>query len=105
VKGIALYDDLGKSEAERVDLLLDFIKSKLESGSICLEDEKEIVSEANRLNIANKAPIILCELLLAEKVLSQVSIQKLSLRFIQKSMKVYFGIDKALQKVVFPFHQ
>lgn len=65
-------DDVERSEGERINILLDFIKDKLSSGPITLADEKSILTEAERLEITNKAPIVLCELLLDEKILHQV---------------------------------
>lgn len=95
VKGLALDDDLDMREADRVDLLLDFIKAKLLAGSISMEDEKDIVSEACRLNISNKAPIVLCELLLVDKILTQVGRRNLKHPF--DSMKWYVIIFQIKQ--------
>jgi len=66
VKGLAMDDDMEKSEGERVNILHDFIKAKLAEnpGSLTMADEKAIFAEAERLEIVNKAPIVLCELLL-----------------------------------------
>jgi translation initiation factor 5 len=65
-------DDMEKSEAERVNILHDFIKEKLSAGPITLADEKSILTEAERLEVTSKAPIVLCELLLDEKIIAQV---------------------------------
>jgi len=74
VKGLAMDDDMEKSEGDRVNILHDYIKDKLSSGSISFADEKSIHTEAERLEIVSKAPIVLCELLLDEKIIAQVSL-------------------------------
>ena len=78
VKGLAMDDDMEKSEGDRINILHDYIKEKLSHnpGNLNLADEKAIFAEAERLEIVNKAPIVLCELLLDdEKVVAQVSSQ------------------------------
>jgi translation initiation factor 5 len=77
VKGLAMDDDMEKSEGDRINILHDFIKAKLtdNAGNLAVADEKAIFGEAERLEIASKAPIVLCELLLDDKVIAQVQFQ------------------------------
>ncbi len=72
IKGLAMDNDLEKTEAARVDIFHEFVKGKLKDGSVCKES-KEILTEAERLEIVNKAPIVLCELLFDEAMVSQVN--------------------------------
>jgi hypothetical protein len=56
VKGLAMDDDMEKSEVDRINILHDFIKAKLNQtpGSLALTDEKAIFAEAERLEISSK---------------------------------------------------
>lgn len=74
IKGLAMDNDLEKTEAARVDIFHEFVKGKLKDGSVCKES-KEILTEAERLEIVNKAPIVLCELLFDEAMVSQVRLE------------------------------
>lgn len=69
-KGLTINDDLEKSEKERVDLLYTKVKADRDAGAL---NAKEIVAEAERLEIKSKAPLILAELLFDDKIAVQVS--------------------------------
>ncbi len=77
IKGLAMDGDLDKTEAQRVNILHDLVKSKIvvdEAGGSTLSlTPKEVVVEAERLEVSNKAPIVLCELLFDGSMVSQVS--------------------------------
>ncbi len=66
-------NDLEKTESERVDIFHDFVKAKLDDGSLG-KAAKDVLNEAERLEITNKAPIVLCELLFDEGMVSQVNL-------------------------------
>ena len=53
-------DDMEKSEGDRINILHDFIKAKLNQtpGNLALSDEKAIFAEAERLEIVNKVNMI-----------------------------------------------
>lgn len=104
VKGLAMDDDLEKSEHQRVNILHNFIQDKVDktSSSLDIGDEKAIHTEAERLEIVNKAPIVLCELLFDEKVLTQVKTHKrLFLRFTSENQKaqkyLLGGVEKTIE--------
>lgn len=69
-KGLTINEDLEKSEKERVDLFYAKVKADRDAGAL---NAKEIVAEAERLEIKSKAPLILAELLLDDKIAVQVS--------------------------------
>lgn len=104
VKGLAMDDDMEKSEGERVNILHDFIKAKLAEnpGSLTMADEKAIFAEAERLEIVNKAPIVLCELLLDdEKVVGQIKkFKRLFLRFTHENQKAQKYLMGGIEKTV-----
>lgn len=103
VKGLAMDDDIEKSESERLNILFEFVKNKLNSGNLELQDEKEIVTEAERLEVTNKAPLVLCELIFDKnKMLSQIKTYKrLMLRFANDNNKaqkyLMGGIEKTIE--------
>ena len=92
VKGLAMDNDMEKSEKEKINIFHDFVKAKkkaLNGGKIQQSDEKEILSEAERLEIVNKATIVLCEVVLdGEKVADQIKEnRRLFLRFTNENQK------------------
>lgn len=88
-KSLALDKDLEKTQQERVDLFYSFIKEKKDSGKLDdPEASKEILAEAERLDIKDKGPLILAELLFDENILSQVKkYRKHFLRFTHENPK------------------
>jgi translation initiation factor 5 len=83
VKGLTVSDDLEKSEKDRMDIFFKFVKSKIDDGSKL--DDKELLSEAERLDIRNKATLVLVELLLEKDMIQQVTcFHKLSLLMLRK---------------------
>ncbi|PVD25900.1 hypothetical protein C0Q70_13564 [Pomacea canaliculata] len=70
-KGLALTDDLEKTDKDRLDIVYQLVKSKHQSGELkkCI---KEVGIEAERLEVTDKLPLILVEVLLTDKVLTQV---------------------------------
>ncbi|XP_065211426.1 eukaryotic translation initiation factor 5-like [Planococcus citri] len=69
VKGLTITEDLEKSEKERVDIFYAKVKADRDAGTL---NAKETVAEADRLEIKQKAPLILAELLFDEKIHVQV---------------------------------
>ncbi|EHB15588.1 Eukaryotic translation initiation factor 5 [Heterocephalus glaber] len=64
-KVLTLRDDLERTVEERVNILFDFLKKKKEEGIIDSSD-KEIVAEAERLDIKAMGLLVLTEILLIE---------------------------------------
>lgn len=105
-KVLVMDDDIEKSESEKLDIFYKFVQKKLketEGSALEVKDEKEILSEAERLEIVNKAPIILCELIFENaKILAQIKTHKrLFLRFALKNQKaqkyLMGGIEKTIE--------
>ena len=104
-KVLVMDDDTEKSENEKLDIFYKAVQKKLKEvdGVLEIKDEKEILSEAERLEVENKAPIILCELLFSNaKILAQIKAHKrLFLRFTNKNQKaqkyLMGGIEKTIE--------
>jgi len=100
VKGLAMDEDTEKSENERLNIFFEFGKSKLKNLDASVE--KEILTEAERLEIINKAPIVLCDLIFDTKMLGQIKTYKrLLLRFTHGNTKaqkyLMGGIEKTIE--------
>ncbi|XP_041071179.1 eukaryotic translation initiation factor 5 [Cetorhinus maximus] len=70
-KNLTLSDDLGKPLEERVNLFYNFVKQKKEEGMIDSAD-KDLRSEAERLDVIAMGPLILSELLFDENIREQI---------------------------------
>ncbi|XP_046372940.1 eukaryotic translation initiation factor 5-like [Haliotis rufescens] len=70
-KGLAFTEDLEKTSEERVDILYKYIETRRDNGTL-KSTLKEVVSEAERLEVKDKATLILVELLLGAKILAQL---------------------------------
>jgi translation initiation factor 5 len=89
-KGLTISDDMEKTPKERIDLFYSFVKQRRDQGMLTKPGiDKDIVSEAERLDVKDKAPLILCELIFDSNILSQVIIYCL---FIMTSIKQIFYI-------------
>jgi len=108
VKGLAMDDDMEKSETERINILHNYIMKKLPAGkTLDIADEKAILIEAERLEIVTKAPMLLCEIVLCEllpddKVIAQIKkFKRLFLRFTHENQKaqkyLMGGIEKTIE--------
>lgn len=72
-KNMTISDDLERPEKERIDILYELVKAKRDAGTLdSPQAQKELVSEADRLDIKTKTPLILAELLFDDNILLQV---------------------------------
>lgn len=80
-KGLMHTNDLDKTTEERLQILLHFIQKKKQScpESFDVVAQKDIVAEANRLEVKDKAVLALCEELFDENILSQMKVHRLLL--------------------------
>uniref|UniRef100_A0A4W6EF16 Eukaryotic translation initiation factor 5 n=1 Tax=Lates calcarifer TaxID=8187 RepID=A0A4W6EF16_LATCA len=86
-KNLTLSEDLEKPLEERVNLFYNFVKQKKESGTIDGAD-KEILAEAERLDVKAMGPLILSELLFNENIRDQIKKYKRHfLRFCHNNKK------------------
>uniref|UniRef100_A0A3B4XJH3 Eukaryotic translation initiation factor 5 n=1 Tax=Seriola lalandi dorsalis TaxID=1841481 RepID=A0A3B4XJH3_SERLL len=86
-KNLTLSEDLEKPLEERVNLFYNFVKQKKESGTID-GAEKEILAEAERLDVKAMGPLILSELLFNENIRDQIKKYKRHfLRFCHNNKK------------------
>lgn len=101
-KSMTISDDLGKTPQERTDLFFKYVQNKHTAGEVTgLENEKDIVGEAERLDVKDKATIILVELLLNVNILTQVKTHRnLFLRFTQENTKAQKYLLGGLEQLI-----
>lgn len=101
-KNMTISDDLEKSEKERMDILYNMVKAKRDTGVLeNVQIQKEILNEAERLEIKPKAPLVLAELLFDNNILSQVKkYRMLFLRFTLNDKKAQRYLMGGLEQVI-----
>uniref|UniRef100_A0AAY4AP91 Eukaryotic translation initiation factor 5 n=1 Tax=Denticeps clupeoides TaxID=299321 RepID=A0AAY4AP91_9TELE len=101
-KNLTLSEDLEKTLEERVNLFYNFVKQKKENGTIDSAD-KDILAEAERLDVKAMGPLILSELLFDENIRDQIKKYKRHfLRFChnnKKAQKYLLGGFECLVKL------
>ncbi|KAI8116809.1 Eukaryotic translation initiation factor 5 [Lucilia cuprina] len=106
-KSMTISDDYDKTEKERIDIFYEIVKKKLDAGKLeSVAEHKDLLIEAERLDIVNKASLVLAELLFSENLPQDVRKHRvLLLRFTHNNPKaqryLIGGIeqDKLLAKV------
>lgn len=88
-KSLMLNDDLEKSQEERINIFHKFVEEKAKTTDLTIaENQRAIKAEADRLDISDKAVLVLCELLLDDSIIENVKRYKnLFLRFVNQNDK------------------
>lgn len=88
-KSLMLNDDLEKTQDERLSIFFEFVEKKAKTTDLTVgENQKAIKAEADRLDISDKAVIVLCEVLLKKNLIEKIKIYKnLFLRFTNDNSK------------------
>jgi len=72
-KGLAFTNDLDKSAEERLNMVYEMLKVKKDADDLGkVASIREIVAEAERLEVKDKVPLIIVEILLNEKAVQQL---------------------------------
>merc|ERR1712168_251705 len=102
--GLVIDNDLEKSEEDRINIFYKFVVNKKNAGPIHGGSAaKEVIAEADRLEVRNKAPIVLCELLFNDKMFKEKQIEKycnLILRFTHENQKAQKYLLGGLEKTI-----
>lgn len=88
-KTMTISDDSEKSEKERIDIFYEFVKNRCDANQLDnVQVHKEIATEAERLDITQKAPLVLAELLFTANIITEVKKHRnLLLRFTHDNQK------------------
>lgn len=87
---------------ESANAFYEIVKEKIESGHLYeSEVQKELVKEAERLNIKNKATLIISELIFSENMIEEISKNRLLLlRFCNENLKAQKNLLSGFEKLV-----
>ena len=101
-KNMTVSDDFDKTEKERVDIFYNIVKKKIDSDEIDnLQTHKDLATEASRLDILSKAPLVLAELLFSENLIQDVKkYRNLLLRFTNNDTKAQKSLIGGLEQVI-----
>lgn len=88
-KSLMLNDDLEKTQEERLQIFFEFVEKKAKTTDLTIgENQKAIKAEADRLDISDKAVIVLCEVLFKDNLIERIKLYKnLFLRFTHENHK------------------
>lgn len=98
-KTMTISDDSEKSEKERLDLFYHYVKKRVDGNQLDnVQVHKELAVEADRLDITQKATLVLAELLFSANIIQEVRKHRnLLLRFThnnQKAQRYLIGLVK-----------
>jgi len=102
--GLVIDNDLEKTEMERINIFHKYVVIKKNAGPINQgAAAKEVAAEADRLEVKNKAPMVLCELLFNDKMFKEKQLEKYSkllLRFTHENQKAQKYLIGGIEKTV-----
>lgn len=102
-KNMTVSDDFDKTEKERLDIFYELVKKKRDAGDELenVQVHKELVTEASRLDIQAKAPLILAELLFSANIVQEArKHRKLMLRFTHDDVKAQKYFIGGLEQII-----
>lgn len=101
VKSLALTDDAEKPEKDRMDLFYKFLQVKMNGVSKLDELDKELLGEAERLDVRAKSALVLAELLFDQNIIQQVKThRKILLRFCHENTKAQKYLIGGIEQVI-----
>ena len=102
--GLVIDNDLEKSEEERINIFYKFVVNKKNAVPINQgSGAKEVLAEADRLEVRDKAPIVLCELLFDAMMIKEKQIEKyanLVIRFTHENQKAQKYLIGGVEKTI-----
>lgn len=101
-KTMTISDDSEKTEKERLDIFYEFVKKRRDANQLeNVTVHKEVAVEAERLDIVQKAPLVLAELLFSANIIQEVRKHRnLLLRFTHNSQKAQRYLMGGLEQII-----
>lgn len=101
-KGMTISDDYDKSEKERIDIFYEMVKKKRDAGELdSVAVHKDLFIEAERLDIVQKATLVLAELLFSDNITQEVRKNRnLLLRFTHNNTKAQRYLIGGLEQII-----
>lgn len=99
-KSMTMSDDLERTEKERMDMFYKLVKSRRDAGQLD-NNHRELIAEAERLEVKTKAPLILAELLFDQSIAAQAKKYRvLLLRFTHDDIKAQRYLIRGIEQVI-----
>lgn len=101
-KNITISEDTEKPEKERIDIFYEYVKKRVNSGELDnVQAHKEMHNEATRLEVQQKATLILAELLLTANITAEVKKHRnLLLRFTHDDTKAQKYLLGGVEQII-----
>lgn len=101
-KCMTISDDAEKTEKERMDIFYEFTKKKRDTGKLDnVQTHKDLFTEADRLDVLQKAPLVLVELLFSANIVQEVKKHRnLLLRFTLNNLKAQRYLMGGLEQLI-----
>lgn len=101
-KNITINEDTEKTEKERMDIFYEYVKKRRDAGQLeNLQVHKELHSEATRLEVNQKSPLILVELLFTTNITAEIKKHRnLLLRFTHEDEKAQKYLLGGVEQVI-----
>ncbi|XP_055312830.1 eukaryotic translation initiation factor 5 [Sitodiplosis mosellana] len=99
---MTISDDSEKSEKERIDIFYEFVKKRRDANQLDnVQVHKEIATEAERLDITQKAPLVLAELVFSANIITEVKKHRnLLLRFTHDNQKAQRYLLGGIEQII-----
>lgn len=101
-KNITISEDSEKTEKQRMDIFYEYVKKRRDLGELeNVQAHKELHSEATRLEVNQKAPLILAELLFSANITADIKKHRnLLLRFTHEDEKAQKYLLGGIEQVI-----
>lgn len=101
-KNMTISDDIEKTEKQRLDIFYEFVKKRRDANQLeNLQVHKELANEAERLDVALKAPLVLAELLFSANIIQELRKHRnLLLRFTHNNTKAQRYLIGGLEQII-----
>ena len=101
-KNITISEDTEKTEKQRMDMFYEYVKKRRDAGDLDnIQMHKEVHNEAKRLEVNQKAPLILAELLFSANLVSDIKKHRgLLLRFTHEDEKAQKYLLGGVEQVI-----
>jgi len=101
-KNITISEDTEKTEKQRMDIFYEYVKKRRDAGDLDnIQVHKEVHNEAKRLEVTQKAPLILAELLFSANLVNDIKKHRgLLLRFTHEDEKAQKYLLGGVEQVI-----
>jgi len=99
-RNLTIDEDLGKSERERIDIFYNYLMNK-KKDSFADASDKAVLAEAERLDIKDKAPMIMVEIFFDANIITQLkTFRNYFIRFTHDNKKAQKNVIGGLEILI-----